>query len=114
QLESINKRRQDLTARVVSEARDQAQLQMDRAVLMVSAADWPRGLVGLVAGRLAEEYRRPTLVLEQGENEWTGSGRSGNGEFNLVASLKSAEHLLVRYGGHKQAAGFTVKPDKEI
>lgn len=110
QLEVINKRRQDLTLRVVSEARDQAELMLDRKVLMVSDAAWPRGLVGLVAGRLADQYRRPVVVFEQGEIESTGSARSV-GEFDLVACLKSAEHLLVRYGGHKQAAGLTLRSE---
>ncbi len=110
ELETINKRRQDLTLRVVSEARDQAQQQLDRKVLMVSDAAWPRGLVGLVAGKLAEQYRRPVVVLEQGEVECTGSARSV-GEFNLVECLKSVEHLLVRYGGHKQAAGLTLRTE---
>lgn len=107
-LEQINKRRQDLTMRVVSEAKEQAELISDREILLVTSSDWPKGVVGLAAGRLAEIYKRPVIVLETGEEESTGSARTGS-EFDLVSALKSTAHLLVKYGGHKQAAGLTLK-----
>jgi single-stranded-DNA-specific exonuclease len=110
ELETINKRRQDLTARVVSEAREQVELIAERKVLLLTNPGWPRGLVGLVAGKLADEYNRPVIVLEQGEIESTGSARSGGG-FNMIEALKAAQHLLVRFGGHKQAAGLTVRTE---
>jgi single-stranded-DNA-specific exonuclease len=110
-LEEINKRRQDLTARIVSEAKEQADLHPDRKVLVLSHRDWQKGLVGIVAGKLAEHYGKPVFVLERGETESTGSGRTGNG-VDLVAALKTQEHLLLRFGGHKQAAGLTVATDK--
>lgn len=112
-LEQINKRRQEATMRVVSEAKEQAELISDRKILMVSHAEWPKGVVGLAAGRLAEMYHRPVLVLERGEVESTGSARVGNGsQINIVECLKSASQYLVKYGGHKQAAGLTVRSDQ--
>lgn len=110
QLEQINKRRKDLTGRIVSEAKAQAELILDRKILMVSGSDWPKGVVGIVAGRLAETYSRPVVVLERGDTEATGSARS-SGEFNLVECFRSSEHLLLKYGGHKQAAGLTLKSE---
>jgi single-stranded-DNA-specific exonuclease len=80
----------------------------DRVILLVTSTDWPKGVVGLAAGRLAELYKRPVIVLETGDEESTGSARTGS-EFDLVSALKSASHLLVKYGGHKQAAGLTLK-----
>jgi single-stranded-DNA-specific exonuclease len=106
-LENINKRRQDLTLRVVSEAKEQAELLADRKVIVVAHAEWHKGVVGLAAGKLAEIYKRPVIVLERGEVESTGSARSGNG-FDIVAGLKATSHLLSRFGGHKQAAGLTL------
>lgn len=112
ELDSINKRRQDITMRVVSEAQEQAAFIADRKILLVAHASWHKGVVGLAAGRLAETYQKPVIVLERGEVESTGSARSGNNSsFNLVECLKSASEHLVKFGGHKQAAGLTVKSE---
>jgi len=111
QLEEINRRRQDMTGRIVSQAKEQAELIADRKVLLVAHQEWPKGLVGLVAGRLADHYKKPVLVLEKGEQESTGSART-SGEFDVLGSLKASEQYLVKYGGHKQAAGLTVRTDQ--
>lgn len=110
-LEKTNERRKDLTARILSEAREVAEKNQDRKVLVLSHASWHKGLVGIVAGKLAGEYSRPVVVLEQGEFEATGSVRSF-GSFNTVAALKSAEDTLLRFGGHKEAAGLTLQSTK--
>lgn len=110
-LEEINRRRQDLTARVVSEAKEQAELMSDRKVLLLCGDSWPKGLVGIVAGKIAELYGKPTIVLEKGEAESTGSARTGM-EFDLVACLRAVSDKLLRFGGHQQAAGLTVATDK--
>lgn len=107
QLEGINRRRKDMTARIVSEAKTEAELILDRKVLLLASENWPKGLVGIVAGKLVDQYKRPVLVLEKGEKESTGSARSF-GDFNIVECLKVNSHLLLKYGGHKQAAGLTV------
>jgi single-stranded-DNA-specific exonuclease len=109
-LEKINKRRQDLTLRLVSEAKEQAELLGDRKILLLKSKDWPKGVVGLVAGRLAGEYNRPVIVLEAGESESTGSARSV-GDFDIVECFKFASSLLSKFGGHKQAAGLTLKTE---
>lgn len=110
-LEDINRRRRELTDRVLGEARERAELLKERAVLVIMAEGWPKGVVGLVAGKLAEEYRKPTVVLEQGAVESTGSART-YGTFDLVRALSVAESALVRYGGHRQAAGLTLKTER--
>ncbi len=107
QLENINRRRKDMTARIVSEAKSEAEFILDRRVLMLANSSWPKGLVGIVAGKLVDHYKKPVLVLEKGEMHSTGSARSF-GNFNIVECLKINSHLLVKYGGHKQAAGLTV------
>lgn len=107
-LEQINLRRQEQTQRMVSEAKEQAISISDRKVIIVNGEDWNKGIVGLVAGRLTEEFHKPVMVLSRGEEESTGSARSV-GEFNVVESLKAAAEHLVRFGGHQQAAGLTVR-----
>src|SRR3989338_6779492 len=110
-LEQINRRRQDLTARLVSEALEQAELQSDRKILVLAHPDWHRGVVGLVAGKLVSELHKPVIVLEKGEAECTGSARSV-GNFDIIQALKSVSEHLTKFGGHKQAAGLTVSIDK--
>src|SRR3989338_3128735 len=106
ELNDLNKQRQTLTEQVLSEAREQLSLMPDKKILLAYGADWPKGVVGLVAGKLVEEYGRPVLILRKEELLATGSGRS-IGNFDLVAALNSSKDLLVRFGGHTQAAGFT-------
>lgn len=108
-LEEINRRRQDLTNRIVSEAKEQAELLGDRKVLLLHSDGWAKGLVGIVAGRIAEIYNRPTIIMERGETESTGSARVGSSEFNIVECLKAVQSHLIKFGGHKQAAGLTAK-----
>jgi single-stranded-DNA-specific exonuclease len=107
-LEEINSRRQDQTARILSEAREQVLLIQERKFLVVYGEGWNKGVVGLVAGRLAEEFYKPVVVMEKGESESTGSARTA-GDFDLLESLKHASEHIHRFGGHKQAAGLTVK-----
>jgi len=108
ELNDLNKRRQVLTEQILSEARAQAEIQADKKVIIVSGSDWPKGVVGLIAGRLTEEYNRPSLVISvDGEGVGTGSARSTD-DFDIVAGLGFAKEVLLRYGGHTQAAGFSV------
>ncbi len=109
-LEKINSRRQEQTARILSEAREQAELIADRKVIVVAGEGWNKGIVGLVAGKLAEEFHKPAIVLEKTETECTGSARTV-GEFDVVEALKYAADFLTSFGGHKQAAGLTLKTE---
>ena len=107
-LEQLNKRRQLLTENVMTEARLQLASIADRKILVAYGTDWPKGVVGLVAGKLTEEFGRPVLVMEKGELECTGSARSV-ANFNIVNALTNTRDILVKYGGHAAAAGFTVR-----
>lgn len=108
ELNTLNKHRQLLTEQITSEARSQLELQTNKKVMLAHGADWPKGIVGLVAGRLAEEYSRPVLVLSTTDGISTGSARAPLG-FNMVEALKSVKDLLQKFGGHAQAAGFTLE-----
>ncbi|MEK7618040.1 MAG: single-stranded-DNA-specific exonuclease RecJ [Patescibacteria group bacterium] len=110
QLEEVNRRRQDITARILSEAREQALLVKERKVIVMMNADWHQGVVGLVAGKLAEEFYKPTFVLSLKGGEATGSARTV-GEFNVVEALRYSSAHLIRFGGHKAAAGLTLRPE---
>ncbi|HKP51793.1 MAG TPA: single-stranded-DNA-specific exonuclease RecJ [Chloroflexia bacterium] len=109
QLEAHNRRRQAVMNAIVEDARGRVR-RMDPSVKMIVLSDrnWPSGVVGLVAGRLVEEFGRPAIVIEEGEEESRGSARS-TPHFNVVESLTQVKDLLVRFGGHSAAAGFTLK-----
>jgi single-stranded-DNA-specific exonuclease len=110
-LEEVNRRRQDQTLRIVSEAKEQALTFQDRKIIVVAGEGWNKGIVGLVAGRLAEEFYKPVIVLEKTTEFSTGSARTV-GDFNILEALKHASEHLVRFGGHKQAAGLTLQTVK--
>lgn len=109
QLEAHNRRRQAVTNSIVDDARGRVR-RLDSALKVIFLSDpgWPSGIVGLVAGRLVEEFGRPTLVIEEGEEESRGSARS-TPHFNIVKALTDVKDMLVRFGGHEAAAGFTVR-----
>ena len=109
-LDKVNTRRQELTSRLISEAREQAQLQGERKVLVLAGTDWPKGIVGIAAGRLATEFMKPVIVLEAATDMCTGSARTW-GEFDVVAALQATSEYLVKYGGHKEAAGLSLLPE---
>lgn len=108
-LENINLRRQETTALILSEAREKALMIKDRKVIALMNTNWHKGVVGLVAGKLAEEFYKPVFVLSEEESEATGSARTV-GEFNVVEALQYSSTHLIRFGGHKQAAGLSLKP----
>lgn len=109
QLDNTNRERQNLTMQMTNKARDAvAAIADSQHLLFVAAPDFPEGIVGLIASRLAEEFYRPAVAVHQGEDESRGSARSIS-EFNIVAALDECRDLLVRHGGHAMAAGFTVR-----
>lgn len=73
--------------------------------------EWHKGVVGIVASRLIETYYRPTIILTESKGMATGSARSVLG-FNVYDAIESCSDLLVNFGGHKYAAGLTMKVDK--
>lgn len=109
QLDEQNKERQKLTQEMVDMARETVLTDDSQSHLyFVSHTDFNPGVVGLAASRIAEEFYRPTLIAERGKAETKGSARS-IAEFHITEALDECADLLVRYGGHAAAAGFTVK-----
>jgi single-stranded-DNA-specific exonuclease len=106
-LEEKNSERQRLTTRVLATAREQVVAQGIKPLLVAADKEYPLGIAGLVAGRLAEEFYRPTIVVRTGEKVSSGSGRSIP-EFNIIKALTQCRQLLSHFGGHSQAAGFTL------
>jgi len=106
-LEQKNTERQKLTATTLAKAREQVLAQGISPLLVASDNDYFIGIAGLVASRLSEEFYRPAIVIKSGEKICIGSCRSIP-EFNIIAALNQYSHLLSQFGGHSQAAGFTL------
>jgi single-stranded-DNA-specific exonuclease len=111
-LEQKNAERQRLTTNVVSSARERILAEGVAPIMVVADEDYPAGIVGLAAGRLSEEFYRPTVVVKIGKQLSNGSCRSIP-EFNIVQALSQCRHLFTNFGGHPQAAGFTL-PTKNL
>jgi single-stranded-DNA-specific exonuclease len=108
-LEDQNVQRQSLERKILAEAREQiAADDRHRGAAIVLAADsWHPGVIGIVAGRIADLYGRPTLVIARNGDISVGSGRSIAG-FELHLALEACSDCLVGHGGHAAAAGFRV------
>ncbi len=106
-LEQKNTERRRLTDKVLAKAREQILAQGVLPILVASDKDYPVGIAGLVASRLSEEFYRPAIVIKIGEEVSSGSCRSIP-EFNIILALNQCSRLLSQFGGHSQAAGFSL------
>jgi single-stranded-DNA-specific exonuclease len=111
-LDDENERRKAIDERTLHDAlsmiEDSVDVENDKAIVL-SSEGWHQGVIGIVASRLVERYYLPTVLIAVDGNEGKGSGRSIPG-FHLHDALRSCEDLLLRYGGHKYAAGLTIAP----
>ena len=114
-LEEKNAERQRLTTKVLTKAREQILALPQRGIaplLIASDQDYPAGFLGLVAGKLTNEFYRPSIVIRIGEQFSIASCRSIP-EFNIISAISECRSLMSHFGGHSQAAGFTL-PTKNL
>ncbi len=106
-----NKERQYIENQIYQEALAQLDVMDDldeRKILVLAGKNWHPGVIGIVASRILSKYHRPTLMISIDGEVARGSARSVDG-VDIVKILKGAEDLLEEYGGHKMAAGFSLK-----
>ena len=111
QLDGENVRRQEEEAGIVAAAKKLVQNDPDigaRSILVVAGEGWHRGVIGIVASKLVDAFHRPAIVLSVEDGVAQGSCRSIP-RFDMLAALERCAHLLVRFGGHKQAAGLSLE-----
>jgi single-stranded-DNA-specific exonuclease len=114
-LEELNRERQAVEGRILREAMQTVDSWSDderaRRAYVVAGADWHEGVIGIVASRLVERYNRPVVLVAGSEDgDWKGSGRSISA-FDLHGGLAACSQLLERWGGHRAAAGLSIKPE---
>jgi len=111
QLDAENVRRQEEEAEILAAAKKIVQNDPDvgaRSVLVVAGEGWHRGVIGIVASKLVDAFHRPAIVLSIDGDVAHGSCRSIS-RFDILAALEHSGHLMIRFGGHKQAAGLTIE-----
>jgi single-stranded-DNA-specific exonuclease len=115
ELETLNRERQIVEERISREAVDQIEswpeARRRRRGYVVVGEGWHEGVIGIVASRLVERFNRPVVVIAGSDGEWKGSGRSVSA-FDLHAGLAACAGHLVRFGGHRAAAGLTIDAER--
>jgi len=112
QLDAMNKNRRLEQDEIFKEALVQAEEFINDPVLVVSAEGWNHGIVGIVAAKLLERYKKPTYVLSIHGDDAKGSARS-YGDFSAADAIRASDDIITKGGGHKLAAGVTL-PAKNI
>jgi len=114
-LDEENRKRKNIDEGTLEQAleliQEEVDLKNDKAIILASAG-WHQGVIGIVASRVAERFYRPTVMISIDGEEGKGSARSIPG-FHLFEALKECEDCLLKYGGHKYAAGLSIS-SKEI
>jgi single-stranded-DNA-specific exonuclease len=112
-LEDANRERQAVEDRIlrsaVAQIEEWPENKRRRHGYALAGADWHEGVIGIVASRLVERYHRPVVLIAGGEEHWKGSGRSV-AAFDLHEALSACSDHLVKWGGHRAAAGLSISP----
>jgi single-stranded-DNA-specific exonuclease len=117
ELEGLNRERQAVEERIlraaIAEIESWPEARRRHRGYVVAGEDWHEGVIGIVASRLVERFGRPIVLIAGSASggDWKGSGRSA-GPFDLHGALMACAEHLERYGGHRAAAGLSIRPDR--
>lgn len=106
-LDEMNQARRREQDDILKQAMVQAETLQDDPVLVVASEGWNHGIVGIVAAKLLERYRKPSFVLAVDGDEAKGSARS-YGDFSAADAIRAADDIITKGGGHRLAAGVTL------
>lgn len=110
-LEELNDLRREMTKLALLEAEKRISTSRNLPyILIAESPDWHVGILGLIAGKLAEKYTRPSIIMQDFGDTLVGSARS-NGFFNIIEAISAHDKYLISFGGHAQAAGFSIKKE---
>jgi single-stranded-DNA-specific exonuclease len=114
-LETLNRERQGVEDRILRSALAQVESwpepRLNARGYVLAAEDWHEGVIGIVASRLVERFNRPVVLIAGGDELWKGSGRSIPA-FDLHGALAACSGHLERFGGHRAAAGLSIRPER--
>ena len=107
ELDAVNAERRDVETRIRFEAEALVAEHPEGNALVLASEGWHPGVIGIVASRIAERHHRPAILIALDGDEGSGSGRSIPA-FDLLGGLHASAGHLLRYGGHRAAAGLTI------
>ena len=110
-LEELNVKRRGIQDAIFEEACQQAEELANDRVLVVSSGGWNHGVIGIVASKLVEKYKKPVFIIGERGEEATGSARSF-GDFSAADAVRAADDIIIKGGGHGAAAGVTLATEK--
>ena len=110
-LEELNAKRRGIQDAIFEEACQQAEELANDRVLVVSSDGWNHGVIGIVASKLVEKYKKPVFIIGERGEEATGSARSF-GDFSAADAVRAADDIIIKGGGHGAAAGVTLATEK--
>ena len=114
-LEELNRERQQVEDKIlraaVAEVESWPEAKRRRRGYVIAGADWHEGVIGIVASRLVERFNRPVVLIAGTDELWKGSGRSLPA-FDLHGGLAACAGHLERFGGHRAAAGLSIRPEQ--
>ena len=110
-LEELNTKRRGIQDAIFEEACVQAEKLANDRVLVVSSDGWNHGVIGIVASKLVERYKKPVFIIGERGEEATGSARSF-GDFSAADAVRAADDIIIKGGGHGAAAGVTLATEK--
>ena len=115
EIEGFNENRKALDREITQQALVQIEEseQTNNASTVVYDPNWHKGVIGIVASRLIETHYKPTVVFSSSGDVLTASARSVRG-FDLYAALSECQDYMIQFGGHKYAAGLTIRPEQYV
>lgn len=111
ELNNLNNERKLIQEKILKQAEIEAEKQSDLKVLVVSQTGWNHGVIGIVASKLVEEFKKPTYILEEMAGGLSKGSARSYGDFSVGEGIKYASPVIEKGGGHKLAAGVTLKTD---
>lgn len=111
ELNNLNNERKVIQEKILKQAEIEAEKQSDLKVLVVSQTGWNHGVIGIVASKLVEEFKKPTYILEEMAGGLSKGSARSYGDFSVDEGIKYASRVIEKGGGHKLAAGVTLKTD---
>ena len=109
-LDDYNEKRRKIEGQILEEAEEKLKKRAGDRIVVIEDKNWHTGIIGIVASRLSERWKRPVLLIGSEREKRRGSGRS-YGDFNLIEALEHVGDIFESYGGHKAACGFSIKQE---
>jgi single-stranded-DNA-specific exonuclease len=110
ELEALNTKRKEMTFEAQKQVETLINPEYLPYIIMAESRHWHVGIIGLIAGRMAEKYMRPSIIMQDFGDTLVASARSRD-SFNIIEAITKHKDLLMSFGGHAQAAGFSIKKE---